>query len=678
MPGKKGASSYVVDAAARSLGDASPFLSKGILAIKKQLRKRNTLLDKRNWLIRYLHNWKGSTFNEATQRYLIPVPQGATDADRKHIVVHNAIFDDVYLGGGKDYPSIMGLRYDAASKQVVEAKAASKQAKAASMQKQEVDCWSQLVEQGWRRICLNPDHRKYMYYSPDGEVFFRMSDAQAHHSARPGSSEKASQYKTNGKRKHDEAIATLAEEGDDDRKTPKKGDTLEFEIAEPSARCGVEWLPGVVMSINKRQQTFQARIQDGQDDENSWLETYRFSEEGKEWRWLQAQRRGSKYDKQANSNAWIKQGWQTTKAGLSVGTSESAGSSSQCEQQCTHKFSKQDVGKTIRINCEDDGMMSVVLLKHCRHEVFRVRFLSDQNEMSVDLSQVDYEMLTIETDRRAKGIVAPDDKVFVRCADAQAGHVSRASAFANASKHKDVSLRSRTRVQPSSDESSPVFDAAQFSTPAHHQTKQTDADAAFTSCSMGPIRVGDHVLGRYRDNKWYDAVVEAVVCSSSIRGTRYALKWRDGDLSDTVKTREEIALSERDARRRDLANRKQADGDEGASPAAKLPSVGSQKAGGQGTEAARAPLGGIESLATPLRTPEARVCDACGQAHKKCAHRQMAAEAARLSPPEQKEKSKSVEWKHWRGDRAGACGSGEAGLDCRQRKAQTGCAAWVV
>ena len=61
---------------------------------------------------------------------------------------------------------------------------------------------------------------------------------------------------------------------------------------------------------------------------------------------------------------------------------------------------------------------------------------------------------------------------------------------------------------------------------------------------MGSIRVGDHVLGLYRDNKWYDAVVEAVVCSSSIRGTRYALKWRDGDLSDTVKTREEIALSD--------------------------------------------------------------------------------------------------------------------------------------
>ena len=132
-------------------------------------------------------------------------------------------------------------------------------------------------------------------------------------------------------------------------------------------------------------------------------------------------------------------------------------------------------------------------------------------------------------------------------------------------------------------------------------------------------------MGRYRDNRWYDAVVEAVVCSSSMRGTRYALKWRDGDLFDTVKTREEIALSELDARRRDRASRKQADGDEGASPAAKLPLVGSQQANGPGTEAARAPVVGIASQATPLRRTEARACDACRQTHKKCVHIQMAA-----------------------------------------------------
>ena len=69
-----------------------------------------------------------------------------------------------------------------------------------------------------------------------------------------------------------------------------------------------------------------------------------------------------------------------------------ASGSSHCEQRCAHKFSKKDEGKTIRIDCEDDGMVSVVLLKYRRHEVFRVRFLSDQNEMTVDLSQVHYEI----------------------------------------------------------------------------------------------------------------------------------------------------------------------------------------------------------------------------------------------------------------------------------------------
>ena len=55
-------------------------------------------------------------------------------------------------------------------------------------------------------------------------------------------------------------------------RVPKKGDVLEFEMAEPSAPDGVEWLPGTVLKVNLNKKTFTALIKEDEDDESTWNE----------------------------------------------------------------------------------------------------------------------------------------------------------------------------------------------------------------------------------------------------------------------------------------------------------------------------------------------------------------------------------------------------------------------
>ena len=74
----------------------------------------------------------------------------------------------------------------------------------------------------------------------------------------------------------------------------------------------------------------------------------------------------------------------------------------------SHTFSKQDEGSVIEIDCEDDGFIPVLLLKQQRGEVFRVRFLSDNNEMTVDLSEVRFRLISTQAaQQHDQGVMEP-------------------------------------------------------------------------------------------------------------------------------------------------------------------------------------------------------------------------------------------------------------------------------
>jgi hypothetical protein len=95
------------------------------------------------------------------------------------------------------------------------------------------------------------------------------------------------------------------------------------------------------------------------------------------------------------------------------------------------------------------------------------------------------------------------------------------------------------------------FVSAECTARADKNMEQADGDTAWRA-----IRVGDRVLGKYRDNQWYDATVEAISSSSRSRGERYTLQWSDGDVFDRIKSRDEVALSVREARHREQAQKR--------------------------------------------------------------------------------------------------------------------------
>ena len=72
-----------------------------------------------------------------------------------------------------------------------------------------------------------------------------------------------------------------------------------------------------------------------------------------------------------------------------AGGVETGGGSDGEEESDGYEFSKNDVGKTVEIDCGDeDGMVAVILVKHRKLELFLVRFLCDQKELEVDLARV--------------------------------------------------------------------------------------------------------------------------------------------------------------------------------------------------------------------------------------------------------------------------------------------------
>ena len=57
---------------------------------------------------------------------------------------------------------------------------------------------------------------------------------------------------------------------------PQKGEVLEFEMAEPTAPGGVEWLPGTVLKVDAKKKTFTVIIKEDEEDESTWnKETYK-------------------------------------------------------------------------------------------------------------------------------------------------------------------------------------------------------------------------------------------------------------------------------------------------------------------------------------------------------------------------------------------------------------------
>lgn len=61
-----------------------------------------------------------------------------------------------------------------------------------------------------------------------------------------------------------------------DGHAPQKGEVLEFEMAEPTAPGGVEWLMGTVLKVDAKKRTFSVVIKEDEDDESTWNEeTYK-------------------------------------------------------------------------------------------------------------------------------------------------------------------------------------------------------------------------------------------------------------------------------------------------------------------------------------------------------------------------------------------------------------------
>ena len=58
-------------------------------------------------------------------------------------------------------------------------------------------------------------------------------------------------------------------------RVPRKDDVLEFEMAEPTAPGGVEWLAGTVVKVDGKKKKFTVVIKNDEDDESTWnQETY--------------------------------------------------------------------------------------------------------------------------------------------------------------------------------------------------------------------------------------------------------------------------------------------------------------------------------------------------------------------------------------------------------------------
>jgi hypothetical protein len=61
----------------------------------------------------------------------------------------------------------------------------------------------------------------------------------------------------------------------DQVRVPRKDDVLEFEMAEPTAPGGVEWLAGTVVKVDGKKKKFTVVIKNDEDDESTWnQETY--------------------------------------------------------------------------------------------------------------------------------------------------------------------------------------------------------------------------------------------------------------------------------------------------------------------------------------------------------------------------------------------------------------------
>lgn len=61
-----------------------------------------------------------------------------------------------------------------------------------------------------------------------------------------------------------------------DGHVPQKGEVLEFEMSEPTAAGGVEWLAGTVLQVDLKKQTFKVIIKEDEDDKDTWSkETYK-------------------------------------------------------------------------------------------------------------------------------------------------------------------------------------------------------------------------------------------------------------------------------------------------------------------------------------------------------------------------------------------------------------------
>ena len=60
------------------------------------------------------------------------------------------------------------------------------------------------------------------------------------------------------------------QETDGADRVPHKGDVLEFEMDEPDAPCGIEWLAGTVLRVDLNKKNFRVVIKNNEDDKSTW------------------------------------------------------------------------------------------------------------------------------------------------------------------------------------------------------------------------------------------------------------------------------------------------------------------------------------------------------------------------------------------------------------------------
>jgi len=65
---------------------------------------------------------------------------------------------------------------------------------------------------------------------------------------------------------------TVHHSKDDTERLPSKGDVLEFEMDEPDAPGGVEWLAGTVLKVDVKKKSFKVVIKNKEDDKSTWNE----------------------------------------------------------------------------------------------------------------------------------------------------------------------------------------------------------------------------------------------------------------------------------------------------------------------------------------------------------------------------------------------------------------------